>query len=47
MTGALNLYATKDRAFDETSQRVGEIFSRQVTIALRNARTYSAAQRLA
>lgn len=46
-TGALNLYATKDRAFDETSQRVGEIFSRQVTIALRNAHTYSAAQRLA
>lgn len=45
--GALNIYAKKERAFDETSKQVGEIFARQASIALQNTQTYLAATRLA
>ncbi|HEV2754377.1 MAG TPA: GAF and ANTAR domain-containing protein [Actinomycetota bacterium] len=44
--GALNLYAKRERSFDESSTAIAEIFARQATIALRNARTYLAARRL-
>jgi len=44
--GALNLYSTSERGFDETSIEVSKIFARQATSALRNARTHLAARRL-
>jgi GAF domain-containing protein len=44
--GALNLYARSERAFDEDSVSIGEIFARQASIALHNAQIYSAALQL-
>ena len=44
--GALNLYSTREQAFDVTSLGISEIFARQATIALRNAATYTASRRL-
>ena len=46
-TAALNLYAKTERAFDETTMAMGEIFANQATTALQNARTYMAARRVA
>ena len=45
--GALNVYSKSERAFDETSRAVGEIFASQATVALRNASIYVAARQLA
>lgn len=45
-TGALNLYATKEHAFDEKAIQISEIFAKQATIALHNADAYVAARRL-
>lgn len=44
---ALNLYAKKERAFDEATTAMGEVFANQASIALKNARTYMAARRVA
>ena len=44
--GALNLYSRTERAFDEAGIGIGEIFARQASIALHNARTYVLARRL-
>lgn len=45
-SGALNIYSKSDRAFDDSSIRLGEVFATQASIALRNARTYVAARTL-
>jgi GAF domain-containing protein len=44
--GALNLYAKSDRAFDEASLGVADLFAQQAAIALENAHVYAAARRL-
>jgi len=44
--GALNLYSTRERGFDETAITISQIFARQATIALRNAATDRASRRL-
>ena len=44
--GALNLYAKKERAFDEAAIGIGEIFASQASVALRNASIYLAARQL-
>ena len=44
--GALNLYAKRERAFDDAATQVAELFAKQAAIALRNAQTYAAARRL-
>lgn len=44
--GALNLYAKRERAFEEEATELGEIFARQASIAVHNAKVYSAARRL-
>ncbi len=44
--GALNIYATEERAFGEDDIGVAKIFARQASIALANAQTYVAARRL-
>lgn len=45
--GALNVYATSERAFDARSIAIAEIYATQATIALRNAQIYAAARALA
>ncbi len=44
---ALNIYSKSERAFDEASTAMGEVFAAQAAIALQNARTYMAARRVA
>jgi GAF domain-containing protein len=45
--GALNLYAKTVHAFDDRAAAVAEIFAKQASIALHNARTYMAGRVLA
>ncbi len=45
-SGALNIYSKADRAFDDASIRLGEVFATHASIALKNARTYDAARTL-
>ena len=45
--GALNIYSTTVRAFDESAIATGKIFARQATIALQNAQNHVAARELA
>lgn len=45
--GVLNIYAKNERAFDDRTIEIGQIFARQVSIALRNAQMYVAARDLA
>lgn len=45
--GSLNLYATTERAFDETAVGLGQIFARQAVVALQNSHAYLTARRLA
>lgn len=45
--GALNLYSKTERAFDAREMAVSEIFAKQASVALQNARTYTAARELA
>jgi GAF domain-containing protein len=44
--GALNLYSKTEHGFDERATAVSEIFASQASIALQNARTYTAARSL-
>jgi GAF domain-containing protein len=44
--GALNLYSKTERAFDERAIAVSGIFAKQASVALQNARTYTAAREL-
>lgn len=45
--GALNLYATRERAFDHTAVAISEVFAKQASIALENAQIYLGARVLA
>ena len=44
--GALNLYSRTEQGFDDVAVATSELFARQATIALQNARTYHTAQKL-
>ena len=44
--GALNLYSRSERAFDDATIAIAQIFAAQAEIALQNARLYAAARRL-
>ena len=44
--GALNIYSKTERAFDDESRMLGDIYAKQASIALKNAITYSAAKQL-
>lgn len=44
--GALNLYSKTSHAFGDDAVAIGEVFARQVQIALHNAEIYTAARRL-
>jgi AmiR/NasT family two-component response regulator len=46
-SAALNLYAKKENAFDESTTVMGQVFANQAAIALQNARTYMAARKVA
>ncbi|MEA2476279.1 MAG: hypothetical protein QOF16_379 [Actinomycetota bacterium] len=45
--GSLNLYARTERAFDQKMVDIAQIFAKQASIALENARTYAEARLLA
>jgi GAF domain-containing protein len=44
--GALNLYAAREGAFDETSQRMGSVFATHAALALKSARVGDRARNL-
>lgn len=45
--GALNLYSRSERAFDEETRLLGDIYAKQAEIAMKNAVMYAAARQLA
>jgi GAF domain-containing protein len=47
LTGALNMYATKPRAFDDDTIALAETFARYAAVALANAHVYDATANLA